>query len=107
LRSIGPVVAGVPAEVEFGYTVVRDALTTSGHDAPPVPEVVRVLLHAEGATVEPLTRVFELPTDFDAKTVRFRVVPVERGTLELVFRVYLGDGHLLQEVRADLPVGEG
>ena len=106
VRSAQPVVVGVPAEVEFGYTVVRDALTTSGHDAAPVPEVVRVLLHAGGAAVEPLTRVFRLPTDLDADSVRFRVVPVERGTLELVFRVYLGDGRLLQEVRADLPVGD-
>lgn len=106
LRSDAPVVAGAPAEVEFGYPVVRDAMTTSGPDAPPVPGEVRVLLHAEGATVEPLTRVFRVPDDFDGRTVRFRVVPVEQGTVELVFRVYLGDGHLLQEVRADLPVGE-
>ncbi|QQQ80762.1 sigma-70 family RNA polymerase sigma factor [Saccharothrix sp. 6-C] len=106
LRSDRPVVAGAPTEVEFGYTVVRDALTTSGHDTAPVSAPVRVLLHVEGATVEPLTRVFRLPADVDAESVRFRVVPGARGTLELVFRVYLGDGHLLQEVRADLPVGE-
>ncbi|GAA3005479.1 DNA-directed RNA polymerase specialized sigma subunit, sigma24 family [Actinokineospora diospyrosa] len=106
LRSGDELRQGQPLEVDFAFVVPSGAhVGLRAPSARPVP--LRVLLHAEGAAVRPMTRVVELGLDRTSEPVVFEVVPGESGALRLVFRVYLvGGGQLLQEVRAELEVSE-
>jgi RNA polymerase sigma factor (sigma-70 family) len=99
---------GESADVDFSFIApTRNRWVDGSVEAPLAhPMLLRVLLHAVDAAVHPVTQTVELAVDRTCAPVRFRVVPAQEGALELVFRVYLRDGQLLQEVRADLPVGE-
>ncbi|MFD2418305.1 protein kinase domain-containing protein [Amycolatopsis pigmentata] len=99
-----PAQAGVATRVAFAVTKPDDA----GFDVPLAEQVrLRILLEAPGAVVKPVTRVAMLEVDRTTGPVEFEVVPAASGPLPLTFHVYRDrDGQPLQEVKAELPVGE-
>lgn len=99
-----PARAGVSTRVAFAVTKPGD----TGFDVPLAEPVrLRILLEAAGAEVKPVTRVAMLDLDRTTEPVEFEVVPAADGTLPLTFHVYRDrDGQPLQEVRAELPVGQ-
>jgi serine/threonine-protein kinase PknG len=99
-----PAQAGVTTRVAFAVTKPDDP----GFDVPLAEPVrLRILLEAPGAVVKPVTRVAMLEVDRTTEPVEFEVVPAADGPLPLTFHVYRDrDGQPLQEVKAELPVGE-
>lgn len=98
---------GKTAEVDFSYIApTRDRWVDGTVEDPAAePTPLRVVLYAEDAVVHPMTRIIQLTAERTCRPVPFQVVPVGPGPVELVFRIYLRDGQLLQEIRAGLPVG--
>jgi hypothetical protein len=97
--------AGSAVPVRFAIAAVPGA----DPDVPPLAEPValRVLLESDAAAVRPVTRRTELRRDRTSEAVEFAVVPEQAGSAVLLFSVYRDrDGQLLQQVSAELPVGE-
>jgi hypothetical protein len=100
--SDDPAVVGVVSKVAFAFVRSRGRAEPLSE-----PVVMRVLLDAGSAAVNPITRVVPLNLDRTSEPVVFDVVPSESGTVPLTFRVYADrDSQLLMEVRGDLPVAE-
>jgi len=96
---------GSAVPVRFAIAAVPGA----DPDVPPLAEPValRVLLESDAAAVRPVTRRTELRRDRTSEAVEFAVVPEQAGSAVLLFSVYRDrDGQLLQQVSAELPVGE-